>query len=103
MIDAQTCVPSEGIPEIIPECVNLLIRIQATDRICPVVPDQFMKSFPGFWSEQRILKPALRFVYIYIGGHHVEIAGDQYRALEILKLFCTFVQAVKPFEFIVEL
>ena len=76
VIDAQSGVAGKGVPEIFPECVDPLIRVEDPQRVGPALCDQALIGVAHLGPEQRVIDPALRRIDIEIGRHHVEIAGQ---------------------------
>ena len=58
MIDAQTGVASEGIPEILPEGVDPLARMQRPQRVGPALLHKAAIGLPYLGPEQRVIDPA---------------------------------------------
>src|SRR6516225_5132750 len=75
VVDPKTRVPRPCIPEIVPEGVDALTRMKRPHRISPTLRQQTAERVADLGPEQRIIDPALRFINIEFGGHHVEIAG----------------------------
>ena len=79
MIDAETGVAREGVPEIFPECVNPLAGVQSAQGISPPLLDQISIGLTHLGTEQRVIDPALRRVDIEIRRHDVVIAREHDR------------------------
>src|SRR5207248_9452671 len=60
MIDAETGVASKGIPEILPEHVDPLTRMQRPQRVGPALPDKRAIGLAYLGPEQRIIDPSGR-------------------------------------------
>src|SRR5690606_12144378 len=102
MIDSQSGIALIRISEVVVKSINNFIWKQRSDGISPTLGNQLMKCSSDFRSEKRVFVPTLGFVNIEFGGHHIKIAYQNYWNIEIYKGFGTLLQAIKPFQFIVE-
>ena len=76
MIDAQPGIAGKRVPEILPEGVDPLVRIERAQRVGPPMSGQPAKGFAHFRPEQRVIDPTLRRVHVELGRHHIVIAGQ---------------------------
>jgi len=76
VIDAQAGVAGKGFPEIFPERVDPLVGMQRAQRVGPTLRDQAAIGVAHLRPEQGIIDPALRRIDVELGGHHVEVAGQ---------------------------
>ena len=67
MIDAQSGVAGERVPEIFPERVDPLIGVQDPQRVGPALLDQAAIGVAHLRPEQRVIDPALGRIDIQIG------------------------------------
>ena len=102
MIDAQAGIASERIPEILPERVDPLARVQRPQRIGPALLYKTAIGIPHLGAEQRVIDPALRRVDIEIGGHDVVIAGEHDRLTGRKQSSGMFHQPVEPAQLVIE-
>jgi len=79
MIDAQTGIASKGVPEILPERVDPLARVQSPQRVGPALLHKAAICVPYLGPEQRVIDPSLRRIDVEIGRHDVVIAGEHHR------------------------
>ena len=103
MIDAQTGIASEGIPEILPERVDPLARVQRPQRISPALLDKAAIGIPHLGAEQRVIDPAFGRVDVEIGGHDVVIAGEHDRLAGREQAPGMVRQPVEPAQLVIEL
>jgi hypothetical protein len=68
MIDAQPGVAGKGIPEIFPEGVDPLARMQRPQRIGPPVLDKAAISIAHLRPEQGVIDPALWRINVNVNG-----------------------------------
>ena len=62
-----------------------------------------MKCFPYFWSEQCIINPTFRFIYILLRGDYIKIAGEYYRHTPIEQGLGMLRKTFKPAKLIIKL
>ncbi len=62
MIDAPTGVATEGVPEILPEGIDPLTRVQGPQRVGPARLHKAAIGVPHLGPEERVIDPALRRV-----------------------------------------
>jgi len=63
-IDPQPGIAGERVPEIFPEGVDPLVRMERAQCIGPALPGQPAKGFAHFRPEQRVVDPTLRRVHV---------------------------------------
>ncbi len=80
----------EGVPEIFPERVDPLVRVQYPQGVGPALLDESAIGVAHFRPEQRVIDPALRRVDIEIGRHHVVVAGEHDRRAGRQQVFGMF-------------
>jgi hypothetical protein len=76
MVDTKARVPGPCVSKVVPESVNALTWMKRPHRISPALREQTMESFTNLGPEQGIVNPALQFINVEFGGHHIEIAGE---------------------------
>ena len=76
VIDAQAGIARIGIPEIVEEGVDRLVRMVGPQRVGPALLQQPKERRTDLGREQRVLGPALGLVDVPFGRHHVEVTGD---------------------------
>ena len=86
MIDTESGVAREGVPEILPERVDPLIRMQSPQRVGPALRDKAAISIPYLRPEECVIHPSLRRVDVEIGRHDVEVAGQNGRRAADVRL-----------------
>src|SRR5215468_6678514 len=69
MIDAQSCIPRKRVPEIFPEGVDPLVRMERAQRVGPTLAGEATKGLAHLRSKQRVIHPALRRVHVEIDRH----------------------------------
>ena len=74
MIDAQPGIASERIPEILPEGVDPLARVQRSQCVRPALFEETLISLAHFRAEQRVVAPSFWGIDVEIGRHDIEIA-----------------------------
>src|SRR5437660_343201 len=67
MIDAETGVTTEGIPEILPESVDPFTWMQSPQRIRPALRDKAAIGVAHLWPKQCVIDPPFRRINIEIG------------------------------------
>ena len=103
MVDAQSCVAAVGVPEIIPEGIDTLVRMECSQRVGPALGDEASIGVADFRSEQRVVYPSLRLVDVEIGGHDVVVAGKHDGPAAGEKCFGMGGEPVKPSQLEIEL
>src|SRR5580693_1989783 len=78
MIDAQSGIAGEGVPEILPECVDALFGMELPDRICPTLFHEIGIGFAHLRAEQGIVAPAFRRIHVNVGRHDIIIAREDH-------------------------
>src|SRR6516165_7892843 len=76
MIDAQPGIALIGVTKVVPERIDLRVRVLRANRIRPSLPQQLRVGFAHLDAEERIVHPALRLVDIALGGYHVVITRE---------------------------
>ena len=71
MVDAQPRVAAASIPEIIPECIDALVRMERSQRIGPALSDEASIGVPDFRAKQGVIYPSLRLVDVELGGYDI--------------------------------
>jgi hypothetical protein len=79
MIDAQSGVAGERIPEIFPEGVDPLARVQRPQRIGPALLRKAAIGDAHLRPKQGVIDPALRRIDIQFRRHHIKVTGQDYR------------------------
>ncbi|CAD0217303.1 hypothetical protein EN41_05280 [Agrobacterium tumefaciens] len=84
MVDAQTGITREGFPEILPERIDPLFGMQQPDGVRPAYGNKLGIGGPYLRPKQGIVSPALGFVDVEIGRHHIKSAdkGDGHIKLQ---------------------
>src|SRR5208283_2949856 len=103
MIDAQAGVAREIISEVVPESVNVLVRMQLAHGVGPTLSDQVSKGLASLGTEERVLHPALGLVNINLGRDHIVVAGENGWRVGREEILRVFRQALEPTELVVEL
>ena len=103
MIDAQTRVASIRIAEIIPERIDSFARMERPNRVCPTLIEQSMIGRSCLRPEQRVVHPTFGFVHVYLGGHHIVIAGENDRGISTDEIGGPDRQALEPSQLVIEL
>ena len=96
MIDAQPGIADKRVPEIFPEGIDALMRMQRAQSIGPPLPGEPAKGFAHFRPEQRVVDPTLRRVDVEIGRHDVVIAGEHDRRAACEQAARVFLQPFEP-------
>jgi hypothetical protein len=103
VIDAQTCVASIRISKIIPESIDAFARMKCSNRVCPTLLEQPMIGRSSLRSEQCIVYPSFGFVDVYVGGHHVVIAGEDDRGISTHEFGGVDGQTLEPPQLVIKL
>ena len=90
VIDAQPGVAGKRVPEILPERVDPLIRVERPQRVGPALRDQAAVGVTHLRPEQRVIDPALGRIDIQIGRPRWVSTGSALRAriATPFQLFC---------------
>lgn len=83
MIDTKAGVARERLPEILPEGINPLVRMQQAESVRSSHGDQLGIGGPHLRIEQGIIAPPLRGVDIQVSRHDVEVADKSHRHLQL--------------------
>src|SRR3984893_19153849 len=102
MIDTESGVAREGVPEILPERVHPFTRVQRPQRVGPALPHKAAIGVPYFGPEQRVIDPALGRVHVEIGWHDVVIASEHDRLAGREQARRLFRQTVAPAQVVIE-
>src|SRR5256885_14682779 len=103
MVDPDASVALERIPPIVPEGVDPLVRVKAPDGVGPSLCDQLTIPVARLWSEQRVLRPALRLVDVNLGRDDVVIADQDRRHVAVEQVTRVGLKSIEPGELVVEL
>lgn len=103
VIDPQTRIAGEGIPKILPECIDALIRMEKPDRVRPALSHEVGVCSSDLRTKQRVVQPPLRLVDVELGRHDVEIANQRYRHVQFQQFIRVGMQAFEPTDLVVEL
>jgi hypothetical protein len=79
MIDAQPGIAGKRIPEIFPEGVDPLPRMQRPKPVGPTLANKLAIGFPHLRPKQGVVDPALGRVHVDLGRHDVVVAGQNDR------------------------
>src|SRR5215472_14814233 len=102
MIDAQPGIALIGVAKVVPERIDLRLRVQRTNRIRPALPQQLRVRLANLDPEERIVHPALRLVDIALGGDDVVIAGEHHGGSVRDQLGGVASEALEPAQLVVE-
>jgi len=102
MIDAQPGIALIGIAKIVPERIDLCLRVQRSNRIRPALPQQLRIRLTNLDPEERIVHPAPRLVHITLGGDDVVIAGEHHGGIARDQLGGVTRQSLEPAQLVVE-
>src|SRR5579862_5147378 len=102
MIDAQAGITGECIPEIFPECVDVLVRMEFTNGIGPALRNEGRVGLSDLRAEKGIVTPAFGSINVEVGRHDVEVAGQDGWMSALQKGGRVFVQPLEPAELIGE-
>ena len=83
MVDPQAGIARVGVPEIVPEGVDRLVRMERAQRVGPALVEQPEEGRAHLGREQRVVEPALGLVDVELGRHDVEVAGEHHRQRRI--------------------
>jgi diketogulonate reductase-like aldo/keto reductase len=103
VVDADAGVPGEGVPEIVPEGVDLLTREHRAQDVCPALGEQPPVSLAGLGEEERVVDPPLRPVGIQLGRDDVVIAREDDRPALVEQACGMAVQSLEPLQLVIEL
>src|SRR4030081_2069176 len=78
MINAQAGIPAVGVAKIIPERIDLRVRMQCSYRIGPSLFRQARKRLADFNSEEGVIDPSFGFVYVTLGGDDVVVTCENH-------------------------
>src|SRR5882757_4703478 len=81
MIDAQPSIAPKRIAKIIPDRINLRIRMERAYPIDPPLSSQAPKRLAHLDSKQRIVDPPLGLIYVTLRRNHVVVAGENHRRI----------------------
>src|SRR5215207_7017982 len=79
MIEPQAGVAAPRVPEVIPEGIDPLVRMECAYSVGPALIDEAAEGEPDLGAKERVVNPALRLVDVKFGRHDVEIAGEHHR------------------------
>ena len=82
--------------------MDAFARMKRPHCISPALSEQAMEGPANLGPKQRIIDPALRFINIKIGRHHIEIAGEHDRHTGREKVRGMSRQPVEPAQLVVE-
>ena len=103
MIDADACIPSVAVAEIIPESVDRFLRIQMPDGVGPALLEQILVRSTGLGEEQCVVDPPFWFVGIEFSWNDVAVSGENDRLVVSDEFLCIGREPLKPFQLVVEL
>src|SRR5580692_579454 len=96
MIDAQPGVAPKCIPKIVPESIDVRIRMHGAQAVDPTLPAQSRECVAHLDPKQRIVHPSLRLIDIALGRNDVVIAGENDRRLAGYERSGMHDQALEP-------
>src|SRR5215468_5988596 len=102
MIDTETCVAAERIPEIFPESVDPLTWIQGPQRVSPALRDKAAIGLPHLRAKQCVIDPSFRRINVEIGRHDIEVAGEHDRLAGREEFLGMLGQTLKPAQLVIE-
>src|SRR5215831_14230350 len=73
MIDMKAGIAAERIPEIFPESVDPLSRMQSPQRVGPALRDKTAIGPSHLWAKQCIIDPSFRRINVEIGRHDIKV------------------------------
>lgn len=79
VIDAQTGVTTECVPEIVPERIGPLIRMQRPQGVRPSLGYEIAVGFPHLGSKKGVIDPAFGLIDVQLCRHDIVIAGQNHR------------------------
>src|SRR5215212_9959782 len=103
MIEPQAGVAAPRVPEVIPEGIDPLVRMECAYSVGPALIDEAAEGEPDLGAKERVVNPALRLVDVEFGRHDVEIAGEHHRHADFQELGGVRGKTLEPSEFVVEL
>ena len=103
MIQPQSCIPSPGVSEIIPERIDTLVRVKFAESIRPSLREEALERVSDLDPEQSVVEPSLGLVDIKFGGHDIVVAGQHNRSIRCQQFRSIADQTVKPAQLVVEL
>ena len=68
MVDAQSGVAAISVPEIIPEGIDTLVRMECSQRVGPALGHEASMGVADFRAEEGVVDPSLRLIDVEIGG-----------------------------------
>jgi hypothetical protein len=102
MIDAQAGIAGKSVPEIFPEGIDPLARMQRAQRVRPALRHKLAIGFAHLRPKQRVIDPALRRIHIERGRHHVEVARQDDRRAALQHRFGVARQPLEPVQLVIE-
>ena len=100
---ASDGVAGKGVPEIFPEGVNPLARVERPHRVGPALLDKAADRHRAPPPEQRVIDPALGRIHVEIGRHDIEVAGENRRRAALQKRLGIAREPVEPAQLVIEL
>lgn len=78
MVDPEASIAGVSVPEIIPESIDRLVRVNGAQGVGPALRQEPEIVGLGFRREQGIVEPTLRLIDVQIGGHDIEVPGEHH-------------------------
>lgn len=103
MIDPEPGIAPERVPEIVPEGIDRLARVNGSQCVGPPLLDETGICSTHLGGEERVVEPSLRFVDIQLGRHDVEVADEHHRQASPNQLIRMTDEPVEPAKFVIEL
>lgn len=85
MVYPEPGVAAEGVPQVLPECVNALVRMQVPDGVDSAVVRHGGERLAHLRPEQSIIPPPFWSVDIQVSRHNVEVSGEHDRQFQFEK------------------
>ena len=83
MVDAETGVPTIGVPKIVEERIDCFVGMERAQGVGPSLRRQSKERLAYLRREQCILEPTLWFVDVALGWHDIEVARQNNRRGQI--------------------
>src|SRR5690349_14110022 len=103
MVEPQPGVALPALTHVVPERVDTLLAIKIADGIEPALIDKLGIRSPALRLDQRIVLPGRRGIDIELGRRDVEVASENHRRARLEQLSRVRMQALEPFQLVVEL